>query len=178
MQVRFRTSCYLWGSRGPGVLNLDIPNFNIQQMSDQMFRVSNCFDFKLKMLHQIDEKNKLYLLPQISSCVSSNLKKGQSKSNINPTSFFMYRKLYKVSLWLITLDHLHLKVRSASIVAFRTSLGISPHFVWIPSKNFSFLNVSHKSFITWNLIEYLSTQDFQRATTHLNVRTRRKIIIS
>ena len=65
----------------------------------------------------------------------------------------------------------HLKVRSASIAAFRISLAISPHFVWISSKNFSFFNVSHKSlsFITWNLIEYLHTQDFQRATAHLNV---------
>ena len=37
--------------------------------------------------------------------------------------------------------------------------------------DFSFLNVSHKSlsFITWNLIEYLHTQDFQGATAHLNV---------
>ena len=36
---------------------------------------------------------------------------------------------------------------------------------------FSFFSVSHKSlrFITWNLIEYLHTQDFQRATAHLNV---------
>ena len=65
----------------------------------------------------------------------------------------------------------HLKVRSASIAAFRISLAISPHFVWISSKNFSFFNVSHKSlsFTTWNLIEYLHTQDFQRATAHLNV---------
>ena len=30
LQVRFKTSCYLWGSSGQGVLNLDIPNFNIQ----------------------------------------------------------------------------------------------------------------------------------------------------
>ena len=39
--------------------------------------------------------------------------------------------------------------------------------------HFSFFNVSHKSlsFITWNLIEYLHTQDFQRATAHLNVWT-------
>ena len=38
---------------------------------------------------------------------------------------------------------------------------------------FSFFNVWHKSlsFITWNLIEYLHTQDFQRATSHLNVWT-------
>ena len=37
--------------------------------------------------------------------------------------------------------------------------------------HFSYFNISHKSssFITWNLIEYLHTQDFQRATTHLNV---------
>ena len=36
--------------------------------------------------------------------------------------------------------------------------------------HFSIFNVSHKSlsFITWNLIEYLYTQDFQRATPHLN----------
>ena len=39
--------------------------------------------------------------------------------------------------------------------------------------HFSFCNVSHKSlsFVTWNLIEYLHTQDFQRATAHLNVWT-------
>ena len=39
--------------------------------------------------------------------------------------------------------------------------------------HFSFSNVSHKSlsFITWNLIEYLHNQDFQRATAHLNVWT-------
>ena len=39
--------------------------------------------------------------------------------------------------------------------------------------HFSFFNVSHKSlsFITWNIIEYLHTQDFQRATAHLNVWT-------
>ena len=38
---------------------------------------------------------------------------------------------------------------------------------------FSFFNVSHNSlsFITWNLTEYLHTQDFQRATAHLNVWT-------
>ena len=37
--------------------------------------------------------------------------------------------------------------------------------------HFSFFNVSHKSlsFITWNLIEYLHTQDFQRTTAHLNI---------
>ena len=37
--------------------------------------------------------------------------------------------------------------------------------------HFSFFNVSHKSlsFITWNLIEYLHTQDLQRAMAHLNV---------
>ena len=39
--------------------------------------------------------------------------------------------------------------------------------------HFSFFNVSHKSlsFITWNIIEYLHTQDFQRATAHQNVWT-------
>ena len=39
--------------------------------------------------------------------------------------------------------------------------------------NFSFFNVLHKTlnFITWNIIEYLHTQDFQRATVHLNVWT-------
>ena len=64
-----------------------------------------------------------------------------------------------------------MKVRSASVAAFRISLVILPHFVWISSKNFSFFNVLHKSlsFITWNLIEYLHTQDLQRATTHLNI---------
>ena len=69
------------------------------------------------------------------------------------------------------LGHLHLKVRSASIAAFRILLAISLHFVWILSKNFSFFNISRKSlsFITWNLIEYLHTQDFQRPTAHLNV---------
>ena len=36
--------------------------------------------------------------------------------------------------------------------------------------HFSFSNVSHisLSFITWNLIEHLHTQDFQRAMAHLN----------
>ena len=50
---------------------------------------------------------------------------------------------------------------------------ISPHFVWISNKNFSFLNVSHKSLnsITWNLIEYSHTQNFQREQRHVNVRT-------
>ena len=69
--------------------------------------------------------------------------------------------------------HFHLKVHSVSIAAFRISLAISAHFVWISNKNFSFCNVSHKSlsFVTWNLIEYLHTQDFQRATAHLNVWT-------
>ena len=39
--------------------------------------------------------------------------------------------------------------------------------------HFSFFNVLHKSlsFITWNLIEYLHTQDLHRATAHLNVWT-------
>ena len=39
--------------------------------------------------------------------------------------------------------------------------------------HFPFFNVSHKilSFMTWNLIEYLHTQDFQSATAHLNVWT-------
>ena len=39
--------------------------------------------------------------------------------------------------------------------------------------HFSFSNVSHEnlSFITWNLIEYLHIQDFQRATAHLNIWT-------
>ena len=39
--------------------------------------------------------------------------------------------------------------------------------------HFSFFNVLHKSlsFTTWNLIEYLHNQDFQRATVHLNVWT-------
>ena len=37
-----------------------------------------------------------------------------------------------------TLGHLRLKVCSASIAAFRISLAILPHFVWISSKNFSF----------------------------------------
>ena len=39
--------------------------------------------------------------------------------------------------------------------------------------HFSFFNVSHKSlsFITWCFIEYLHTQDFQRATAHLNAWT-------
>ena len=69
------------------------------------------------------------------------------------------------------LGHLHLKVRSASIAAFRILLAISLWFVWILSKNFSFFNISRKSFsfITWNLIEYLHTEDFQRPTAHLNV---------
>ena len=72
---------------------------------------------------------------------------------------------------LVYLSHLHLNVCSASIAAFRISLAISPHFVWISSKSFSFFNVSHKhlSFIIWNFIEYLHTQDFQRAATHRNV---------
>ena len=39
--------------------------------------------------------------------------------------------------------------------------------------HFSFFNVSHESlsFITWYFIEYLHTQDFQRATAHLNAWT-------
>ena len=39
---------------------------------------------------------------------------------------------------------------------------------------FLFFSVSHKrwSLITWNLIEYLHTEDFQRATTHLNIWTK------
>ena len=55
---------------------------------------------------------------------------------------------------LVWLGHLHLKGRSTSSAAFRISLAISPRFVWISSKNFSFFSVSHKSlsFITWNLI--------------------------
>ena len=36
---------------------------------------------------------------------------------------------------------------------------------------FSLFNVSHKSFIILNLIEYLHILDFHRATTHLNVWT-------
>ena len=37
--------------------------------------------------------------------------------------------------------------------------------------HFSFASVWHKSlsFITWNLIEHLNTQDVQRVTAHLNV---------
>ena len=70
-----------------------------------------------------------------------------------------------------------LKVHSVSIPALRISLAILSHFVWISSKNFSFFlffNVSHKSlsFVTWNLIEYLHIEDFQRAMTHLNVWTK------
>ena len=65
-----------------------------------------------------------------------------------------------------SLGHLHLKVHSA----FKILLVISPHFVWISSKNFSFFHfpMFHK-FITWNLIEYLHTQDFQTVKTHLNI---------
>ena len=33
--TRFKTSCYICGQRGLGALNLDIPNFNIEQTSDQ-----------------------------------------------------------------------------------------------------------------------------------------------
>ena len=75
-------------------------------------------------------------------------------------------------LFVLLLGHLHLKVRSASIVTFWILLTISPCFVWISARIFHF-SVSHKSlsFITWNLIEYLHTQDFQRATVHLNVWT-------
>ena len=71
----------------------------------------------------------------------------------------------------LTLGQLHLKVRSASIAAFRILSAILPLFVWMSSKNFSFFNVSYKSlsFITWNLIEYVHIQNFQRATAHLNV---------
>ena len=50
---------------------------------------------------------------------------------------------YKIQVFYFTLKlgHLHLKIRSASIAAFRVSLAIPPHFVWISSKsskNFSF----------------------------------------
>ena len=71
----------------------------------------------------------------------------------------------------LALGHLLLKVCTVSIAAFKILLVISPHFIWIPSKNFSFFNVSHKSlsFKTWNLIEYLHTQDFQWAMVHLNI---------
>ena len=37
-----------------------------------------------------------------------------------------------------TLDHLYLKVHSASIAAFRILLAILPHFAWVSSKNFLF----------------------------------------
>ena len=39
--------------------------------------------------------------------------------------------------------------------------------------HFSFFNVSHESlsFITWNLIEYLHIQDFQKTPAHLNIWT-------
>ena len=38
-KVRFKVFCYLWRSRGLKTVNLDIPNFNIQQMSDQSWFV-------------------------------------------------------------------------------------------------------------------------------------------
>ena len=67
---------------------------------------------------------------------------------------------------------MHSKVCSASVTAFRISLAILPHFVGYQARifHFTFFNVLHKSlsFIIWNLIEYLHTQDFQRATAHLN----------
>ena len=68
-------------------------------------------------------------------------------------SFEWSNNLYATN-GLVWLGHLHLKVRSTSSAAFRISLAISPRFVWISSKNFSFFSVSHKSlsFVTWNLI--------------------------
>ena len=88
---------------------------------------------------------------------------------LNPITFIICWKCVLKSN--SKLGHLHLKVSSTSIATFRTSLVILPYFVWISSKIFLFFNVSHKSltFITWNLIEYLHTQDFQRAMAHLNV---------
>ena len=76
------------------------------------------------------------------------------------------------------LDHLHLKVHSASIAASRISLAISLHFVWISSTNFSFFifQCFTQKFKFFNLksywiLKYLHTQEFQRATAHLNVWT-------
>ena len=51
---------------------------------------------------------------------------------------FLLTSVIFYSCLRISYDHLHLKVLSASIAAFRISLAISPHFVWISSKNFSF----------------------------------------
>ena len=46
--------------------------------------------------------------------------------------------IYFMHVSSLTLAHLHLKVCSTPIAAFRSSLAILPHFVWISKKNFSF----------------------------------------
>ena len=51
------------------------------------------------------------------------------------------------------LGHLHLKVGSASIAAFRILLAILLHFVWILSKNFSFFNISRKSLLNTYILK-------------------------
>ena len=54
-----------------------------------------------------------------------------------PTYSFGKLGFFLFVFWF--LGHLHLKVRSALMAAFRISLAISPHFASISSKNFSFL---------------------------------------
>ena len=52
LQVRFKTSCYLWGSRGRGswILIYQISIFNRRLINVLCFK-SNWFDFKLNTLH-------------------------------------------------------------------------------------------------------------------------------
>ena len=69
---------------------------------------------------------------------------------------FLLTSVIFYSCLRISCDHLHLKVLSASIAAFRISLAISPHFVWISSKNFSFFifQCFTKKFEFYNLKSY------------------------
>ena len=75
-------------------------------------------------------------------------KKVEADSSLEPPQKFSQDQTPLINQ--ASLGHMHLKVHSASVAAFRILLATLPHFVWISSKSFSFFNVSHKSlsFIT------------------------------
>ena len=99
----------------------------------------------------------------------------QNSQKNNCASFFFYKFVYCSFLIKLCMASCIWKFvrRQSSHLGFRSRYRRILFGYQAIIFHFSFFNVSHKSlsFITWNIIEYLHTQDFQRATAHQNVWT-------
>ena len=90
----------------------------------------------------------------------------------NQIAGFQIRHIFRRTKWW---GHLHLKLVQRQLLHLGFCWWYRHIMFGYKARifHFSFFNVSHNSlnFKTWNLIEYLHTYDFQRATAHLNIWT-------